>query len=226
MTDYTKITDFAAKDALPSGNPNKVARGTDVDNEYNAIQVSNNTKYDDSDISSQAQAEAGVDNTTVMTPLRTQQAIDAQPVGGDNWVNVVKPSDQSKTNDSTLAEDTDFTATLAAASKYLIEYWLIVDAGTTSPDLKIRFKYGAGGADFDIFSGIFQDPLDNEIDPILWNSQLPIVQLTTSQRLYRASIYLETVNSDDLVLEWAQFVSNAADVTVYAGSRLRYLDVT
>ena len=37
---YTKTTDFAAKDALPSGNPSKIVKGTEIDNEFDAIQVS------------------------------------------------------------------------------------------------------------------------------------------------------------------------------------------
>ena len=36
---YTKITDFAAKDALTTGNPAKLAKGTEVDAEFNAIAV-------------------------------------------------------------------------------------------------------------------------------------------------------------------------------------------
>lgn len=36
------------------------------------------TKYDSDDISTEAQARLGADNTTVMTPLRVAQAIDEQ----------------------------------------------------------------------------------------------------------------------------------------------------
>ena len=36
---YVKTTDFAAKDNLPSGNPNKIARGTEVDVEFDNIQA-------------------------------------------------------------------------------------------------------------------------------------------------------------------------------------------
>ena len=35
---YVKTTDFAVKDNLPSGDPNKVARGTEVDVEFDNIQ--------------------------------------------------------------------------------------------------------------------------------------------------------------------------------------------
>jgi hypothetical protein len=37
MTDYTKSTNFAAKDALASGNANKVVKGTEIDTEFNNI---------------------------------------------------------------------------------------------------------------------------------------------------------------------------------------------
>lgn len=44
MTDYTKITDFAAKDALSTGNPAKIVNGTEHDNEFNAIETASETK--------------------------------------------------------------------------------------------------------------------------------------------------------------------------------------
>lgn len=44
MTDYTKATNFAVKDGLPSGNPAKLIKGTEIDTEFNAIQTSIATK--------------------------------------------------------------------------------------------------------------------------------------------------------------------------------------
>ena len=37
MANYTKATDFAAKDALASGNAAKIVKGTEIDDEFNAI---------------------------------------------------------------------------------------------------------------------------------------------------------------------------------------------
>ena len=37
MSNYTKLTDFAAKDTLPSGNVGKLVKGTEIDDEFNAI---------------------------------------------------------------------------------------------------------------------------------------------------------------------------------------------
>jgi hypothetical protein len=46
MTDYTKATNFATKDALVTGDPLKVVKGTEIDDEFNAIEDSIETKAD------------------------------------------------------------------------------------------------------------------------------------------------------------------------------------
>ncbi len=46
MTNYTKTTNFATKDALPSGNANKIVKGTEIDTEFNNIATAVATKAD------------------------------------------------------------------------------------------------------------------------------------------------------------------------------------
>lgn len=46
MSNYTKITNFTSKDALPSGNASKVVKGTEIDNEFTAISSAIATKAD------------------------------------------------------------------------------------------------------------------------------------------------------------------------------------
>jgi cytoskeletal protein CcmA (bactofilin family) len=46
MTNYTKTTDFASKDTLPSGNANKIVKGTEIDTEFNNIATAVATKAD------------------------------------------------------------------------------------------------------------------------------------------------------------------------------------
>ena len=46
MANYTKLTDFASKDDLVSGNPSKVVKGTEIDTEFDAIQTAVATKAD------------------------------------------------------------------------------------------------------------------------------------------------------------------------------------
>jgi hypothetical protein len=46
MSNYTKSTDFAAKDSLPSGNAGKIVKGTEIDTEFNNIATAVATKAD------------------------------------------------------------------------------------------------------------------------------------------------------------------------------------
>lgn len=46
MADYIKATDFAVKDGLVTGNPLKVVRGTEIDDEFNDIATAIATKAD------------------------------------------------------------------------------------------------------------------------------------------------------------------------------------
>lgn len=47
MSDYTKIVDYAAKDALLTGNPSKIIKGTELGAEFDAIATAVATKIDD-----------------------------------------------------------------------------------------------------------------------------------------------------------------------------------
>ena len=44
MSNYTKTTNFATKDALASGNAAKIVKGTEIDTEFNNIATAGATK--------------------------------------------------------------------------------------------------------------------------------------------------------------------------------------
>jgi hypothetical protein len=44
MSNYTKTTNFTAKDTLPAGDTNKIIRGSEFDTEFDAIAVASATK--------------------------------------------------------------------------------------------------------------------------------------------------------------------------------------
>jgi len=46
MTAYNKATNFAAKDALSTGDAAKVVKGTEIDDEFNLIETAVNSKSD------------------------------------------------------------------------------------------------------------------------------------------------------------------------------------
>lgn len=46
MAQYVKSTNFAVKDGLVTGNPNKIIKGTEIDTEYNNIASAISSKAD------------------------------------------------------------------------------------------------------------------------------------------------------------------------------------
>lgn len=46
MSNYTKSTNFATKDSLPTGDSNKIVKGTEIDNEFNSISGAISSKAD------------------------------------------------------------------------------------------------------------------------------------------------------------------------------------
>lgn len=46
MSNYVKATNFATKDTLPTGDSNKIVKGTEIDNEFNAIAGAVSSKAD------------------------------------------------------------------------------------------------------------------------------------------------------------------------------------
>lgn len=46
MSNYSKTTNFATKDNLPTGNPAKIVKGAEIDTEFNNISTAVATKAD------------------------------------------------------------------------------------------------------------------------------------------------------------------------------------
>lgn len=73
MTTYTKATNFATKDALLTGNPSKVVKGTEIDAEFTAIQAADATSLKSGASSSGLaflQAGTGATSRTAQNKMR------------------------------------------------------------------------------------------------------------------------------------------------------------
>jgi len=64
MSNYTKLTDFASKDALVSGNALKRIRGTEIDDEFDAIATAVATKVNATDVIAVANGGTGSSTAT------------------------------------------------------------------------------------------------------------------------------------------------------------------
>lgn len=86
MSSYTKATNFATKDTLPTGDSNKIVKGTEIDNEFNAISGAISSK---ADIASPTftgtpagpTATTGSNTTQLANTAYVKQEITAQALG-------------------------------------------------------------------------------------------------------------------------------------------------
>jgi microcystin-dependent protein len=124
LSNYTKATNFTAKDGLPAGNSSKVVKGVELDTEFTAIAAAVASKSDSNSPTFTGTplaptASAGTNNTQIATTaFATTVAAAAFPVGGIiMWSGSV--------------------ASIPSG-------WALCNGSNGTPDLRNRFVVGAG----------------------------------------------------------------------------------
>lgn len=100
MANYTKSTNFAVKDGLPSGDPLKVVKGTEIDTEFNNIATAVNSK---ADLSSPTfigtpfapTASFGTSTNQIATAAFVQAALQALHPVGSIYINATNSANPS-----------------------------------------------------------------------------------------------------------------------------------
>lgn len=77
MSNYTKSTDFASKDSLPSGNPAKIVKGSEIDTEFNDIATAVATKANI--------ADPTFSGTVTATTVNVTGTLTAGTIDGGNY---------------------------------------------------------------------------------------------------------------------------------------------
>jgi hypothetical protein len=96
MSNYVKATNFATKDTLPTGDSNKIVKGTEIDNEFNSIAGAISSK---ADIASPTFTGTPAAPTPISTTNTTQLATTAfvQAVVGETNTTVATKADKAIT---------------------------------------------------------------------------------------------------------------------------------
>ena len=86
MSNYVKATNFATKDTLPTGDANKIVKGTEIDNEFNAISGAISSKADTASptftgVPAAPTATTGSNTTQLANTAYVKQEITAQGLG-------------------------------------------------------------------------------------------------------------------------------------------------
>ena len=89
MSNYSKLTDFASKDSLPTGSAAKIVKGTEIDDEFQAIESAISTKANNDSPAltgtpTAPTAATGTNTTQVATTAFVQAAAAAAVSSGIN----------------------------------------------------------------------------------------------------------------------------------------------
>ena len=123
MSNYTKATNFTAKDTLPTGNSGKIVKGTEIDTELTAVASAISSK---ADLNSPAltgtptspTASAGTNTTQVATTAFVQTALSAAFTTGMIMM---------------------WSGTIAT----IPTGWVLCNGSNSTPDLRNKFVIGA-----------------------------------------------------------------------------------
>lgn len=116
MSNYTKITDFAAKDALAHGNPSKIVTGTGIDNEFNAIATAIASKADSASPSFTGTVTIGGVALTATATELNKLAGSTPSTTEINYLTGVTSAIQTQLNLLAPKANPTFTGTLTAAA--------------------------------------------------------------------------------------------------------------
>lgn len=100
MSSYVKATNFATKDSLPTGDSNKIVKGTEIDNEFNSIAGAISSKADLASPSltgtpSAPTAPFGTNTTQLATTAFVTAALQAVYPVGSIYINAASTSNPS-----------------------------------------------------------------------------------------------------------------------------------
>jgi hypothetical protein len=100
MSNYTKATNFATKDTLPTGDSGKIVKGTEIDSEFNAISSAISSKADTASPTftgtpAAPTAASGTNTTQLATTAFVTAALQAVYPVGSIYINATSSSNPS-----------------------------------------------------------------------------------------------------------------------------------
>ena len=124
MSNYTKATNFLAKDSLADADPLKIIKGSDFDTEFNALQVAVNTK------------------ANTISPTFTGTPLAPTATAATNTTQLA--TTEFVTTAVTAAMPSGGIIIWSGSSATIPTGWYLCNGSNSTPDLRDRFVVGAG----------------------------------------------------------------------------------
>jgi microcystin-dependent protein len=124
MSNYTKATNFATKDTLPTGDSNKIVKGTEIDNEFNSISGAISSKAD------------------IASPTFTGTPAAPTATAGSNTTQIANTS--YVRGELTTLIPPGIILLWSGSVASIPSGWVLCNGANSTPDLRDRFVVGAG----------------------------------------------------------------------------------
>lgn len=124
MSNYVKATNFATKDTLPTGDSNKIVKGTEIDNEFNSISGAISSKAD------------------IASPTFTGTPAVPTPTAGSNTTQIANTS--YVRGELTALIPSGIILLWSGSIASIPSGWVLCNGANSTPDLRDRFVVGAG----------------------------------------------------------------------------------
>jgi len=147
--------------------------------------------------------------------LATKGYVDAVPSSGNTFARVVKKVDQTKTADTTLADDDELVVALEANKMYGYFFVLFI-ISPAAADYKIRFDIPAGATS--AFTGLIR--MDSVGEAIDAEASRAMLTSGINQSMGAAGRVVMAGTAGNLAMQWAQNSSNAGNTITQRGSYL------
>lgn len=154
------------------------------------------------------------------------------PEMSDLWRRVLKTADQTKASDTTLANDNTLTINLAASTRYTIRARVFLGIANAAMDYKYQWNYSGTTSGVRIVTkhNVCGAASGTDNQTVNFQNSLPytsggVTGTTSGIAVLEMELVILTNSSGTFAFQWAQNSSDAANMTVYAGSYLEYLVV-